>query len=178
MSNVRVPYNLLDNPEIQENFEFLEELLTTFSNEAEAKLNSVAIARRKAIQKIPSGAFTLVAMDEVINDPGSNMNVGGYYVVPSTGYYQVFGNVLIKLGATAEFLLTNQISVSGVPVQSGIYGAKPIVAQEFAGVNASGIMFCKAGERIEYQVFQNSGAEIELFTTLPQYNRLSVSRIA
>lgn len=60
------------------------------------------VSKSGAVQSIPSGSFETVAMNTIVNDPGSNWDAAqNHYVVPSTGLYQITGTLRASDGETA-----------------------------------------------------------------------------
>jgi hypothetical protein len=142
-------------------------------------VTTVAMAYRKAAQKIPSGTFTRVKVDTVIKDPGSNISTAeGWYTVPSEGYYHVDGSV--AMGSGGIILATLVIAGIGLSGTEVVRGSRTEAAKAAAAIGAtvSGVIFCKAGEKIELLAFQSSGVEVELEGTTEKDNRLSVVRVA
>lgn len=135
---------------------------------------SISMAFRNAVQKIPNGVFTQLKLDKVIKDAGSHFNASGSYVVPADGYYQVNGNSLLKTTVAAEYNAVLKVYVNGSPAVAGVFLEK--VGKEFIGGTVAGIVFCKAGETIELMVYQASGAERETFNS-QEFNQMSVARI-
>jgi|ERR1022692_248275 hypothetical protein len=138
--------------------------------------NTVAMAYRKAKQKIPDAAYTLVKLDTVIKDPGSNVNVAeGFYTVPAEGYYQVSANVALKAAASTEIYAV--IYVNGVAKITGGTGINTV--EESAASSVAGIAFCKAADKIELRVYQHNAVAKEQETLENETdNRLSVVRVA
>ena len=63
------------------------------------------------LQNIPSGSFTLVTMNTIISDAGSNWDAAqNNYVVPSAGLYQITGS-----------LRTEDVQSSGIPFGLGVH---------------------------------------------------------
>src|SRR5947207_2785053 len=149
-----MPHRQLHSPEIQENFEFLEDVQLGSTE------NSVAMAYRNAAQKIKTTEFVQVKLDKAINDPGGNLDLtNGYYVVPQDGYYLVVGQISLKTNV-AEYDVLATIIVNGVEKCRGVQQEK--LGGGIVGCTTSGIVSCKKGEHIELHIYQASGVEKEL----------------
>ncbi len=142
---------------------------------------SVAMAYRKAAFKLPSGAVTKVPVDTVIKDPGANINLAkGCYIVPSNGYYSVYGETEVESGT----VFTNVESLCAIYVNGVITvrGSRTNATISNAGLacNVAGIIFCKKGDEIElrgYQFDAAKGEERPIAAGNPDANFLAVSRV-
>lgn len=139
---------------------------------------SVAMAYRNAAQGIPSGAFTRVKLDKVIKDPGTRINAEGSYTVPSDGYYAVYGQVGFQGISALNTVIIASIVVNGTEKSRGVRQTHEngAVTGEH-DVTVAGIIFCKAGEKIELDAFQNTGVEIGLAVGSEVANYMHVSRV-
>lgn len=130
---------------------------------------TVAIAFRKAKQKVKAGVATLVEIDTTSKDPGANISLVNHnYVAPAEGYYQVSGQVDYgeALAGTIAMVYVNKVE--------RIRGTQGTAI----GATVSGITFLKAKDTVELETFQESGAERELIESSGQYNYLHVVKVA
>src|ERR1700748_2898410 len=133
---------------------------------------SVATAYRSTAQKIPNAVQTRVKLNKIIKDSGGNLNVSeGWYTVPSEGYYQVSGQVQFE---AAKGFCVAIISVNGTKTLNGS-ALIPATAVGNAS-SGTGVIFCKAGDKIELIAYHESGVEEELKID-ESTNRLSVTRV-
>jgi hypothetical protein len=145
-------------------------------------VTTVAIAYRKAGQKIPSGATTRVKIDTVVKDPGKNINVAeGFYEVPVEGYYSVVGNVFYaaQLG-TGGHSNTGLVLLNGTQASLGNQTYSAQIAGGNIGFSVECILFCKAKDKIELAIYQDNAAASEAPTAEnnESFNRLQVVRVA
>jgi hypothetical protein len=138
---------------------------------------SVAMAYKKAKQKIPDAAYTTVTLDTKIKDPGNNIELTkGCYVVPSEGYYDVSGTILMTLA-------TNTVLYSAIYVGSAkrIQGSDALSTglTEETTSSVGGIVFCKAGEEITLRAYQHNTVAKEQETSGENeaVNVLSIMRV-
>lgn len=163
---MRFPHEIHDQVG-QTNNEFLEAHLKVYA----------AIAYRTAIQGIPSGVFTRVALDTASYDPGKLFDLAtGSYIVPADGLYQVNGNALLKIPvpAAGEYNTVAKIYVNGVPRVAGPFMEK--IGKEFIGYVVSGLVRCKKRDKIELMIYQASGVEHKTLSS-GEYNQMSVFRV-
>ena len=134
---------------------------------------TAATAYRGTAQKIPNSVATVITINTALYDPNKLFNlVEGAYIAPEKGLYQVTGTVALTTVAEAE--IWPDIRKNGADALRGTRLHKQIGV---INVMVSGLMPCEAGEKIQLQVVQISGAEVEL-EILPVENRLSVVRVA
>jgi hypothetical protein len=166
----------------------LKEQVSALNSEPVAGLKTVAMAYRKEAFSIPSGAVTKVPVDTVINDPEGLFNlVEGVYVAPSTGYYNVQGEVLINTSLALPGFGEDIQVVRGL-AQIDVGGAAKIRGSDFSeasgilGAVCGGIVHVAAGSKIELATFQLCETKAEarglLVANGEVTNRLSVVRVA
>jgi hypothetical protein len=120
----------------------------------------VATGYRNAKQKIVANGFRRIEIDTVDHDPGGTLNVAagqGYYVAPVEGFYEVTGNWSTP-GVPINTTLLASIGVSGVETVRSSRTTTAVANQEVS-LAVAGVVFCKAGDKIELLAY--STAELE-----------------
>lgn len=107
---------------------------------------TVGMAYRNAAQSITGNER--IKLDKVIKDPNSLFELtGSFYKVPREGYYQVSGQVNVtdktaNSNVWAEIRVNEVVGLEGTKIESK-------EAELAMALSVSGIVFCKAGDKIE-----------------------------
>lgn len=141
-------------------------------------VGTVAMAYRKAAQKLKNALATQIEFDTAIKDPNSLFKLGAgehFYEVPAEGCYAVSANVTAEAIPGGKFVYL-KILVAGTEKVRGtqlIQGA----LEAAAASTGSGIVFAKAKDKIEVQGVQEAGSEKNLALS-EAFNFLHVVRVA
>lgn len=117
--------------------------------------------RAGSTQLIPNSSTTVHELDNVVADTDSMADSVNYQIVINTpGRYRVdFGNAwdTNTVGVRYAFLYTG---TSGTPIAAHGVGAN----SGFIRTNASWVLYCNVGERLELRGNQNSGGSLNART--------------
>jgi hypothetical protein len=130
----------------------------------------MARVRRVAAFNVPNSAFTPIAWDtadfDTTGSPGTMWVAATptFLTVPRDGYYRVAAGVDTSATATAGRSIISiyraTAAVPGTFTAVNIGRVLPRGSVADAGVDAQGLLKCTAGDMIQAQVFQDSGAAV------------------
>ncbi|MCA9835563.1 MAG: hypothetical protein KC422_01550 [Trueperaceae bacterium] len=149
--------------------------------------NEAAIASMSAKPAVSAGLVSNQAIPNnsvrKVNWNAESFDIGGFHdnatnntrlTVPEAGIYQINALIAWETNGTGDRLLT--VLKNGTLTQ--LSDTKTPVTGSSTSQSLSGMLELSAGDFLEVSVFQSSGTELDLFSTIPmQFSMVKVSEI-